>query len=198
VYTIATIVEGHGEVDAVPGLLRRVLHARAVYDVAVSQPIRVNADQFKHVPKERNRFLELAARDARPDGAVLVLLDSDDECPRDVAPPLLAEIRLQIPYLPTALVLAYREYESWFLAAARSLRGKRNLPVDLDPPVNVEAIRGAKGWLQEQMGRKYRETADQAALTEVFSLDEARSTDSFDKLMREIDRLLVERDGANA
>jgi hypothetical protein len=87
-------------------------------------------------------------------------------------------------------VLAYREFETWFLAAAQSLRGQRGLPSDLDPPDAPEAIRGAKEWLGKNMPRKYRETLDQPALTNMFDLNTARQVDSFDKCYREIMRLL--------
>jgi hypothetical protein len=95
--------------------------------------------------------------------------------------------------VPSAVVLAHREYEAWFLAAAESLRGQRGLPADLAPPADPEAVRDAKGWLRSHMprNRKYSETADQAALTELFDLDLAQSRSaSFATCYQEIERLL--------
>ena len=43
----------------------------------------------------------------------------------------------------------------------------------------------------------YSETTDQPAFTELFNLDQARSTDSFDKCYRDIVRLLEELQKAN-
>lgn len=73
---IVTIVEGHGEVEAVPILLRRIVEAVAPNaNVEVTPPIRV--DRYKVVkPTELERAIELAARIATVDGYVLVLLDT--------------------------------------------------------------------------------------------------------------------------
>ncbi len=92
--------------------------------------------------------------------------------------------------MPLAVVLARSEFESWFIAAAESLRGRCGLPDDLEAPRDPEAIRGAKEWLGRHMRRRYVETLDQPALTALFDLDAARRADSFDKCRREIERLL--------
>jgi hypothetical protein len=84
-----------------------------------------------------------------------------------------------------------REYEAWFLAAAESLRGRRGLPSDLEAPATPEAFRDAKGWLGDRMPRGYSPTADQPALTDLFDLERARRSPSFDKLVRELTRLLT-------
>jgi len=47
-------------------------------------------------------------------------------------------------------------------------------------------------------GRKYRETLDQAALTASFDMVAARRTDSFDKLYREVCRLIAVADRTNS
>jgi hypothetical protein len=80
--------------------------------------------------------------------------------------------------LPVFVILAQREFECWFLAAAESIRGKRGLPADLAPPQDPEAVREAKGWLRDRMqGRVYSETIDQPALAAVFDLNQARAPD---------------------
>ena len=96
-------------------------------------------------------------------------------------------------------MLAKREFESWFLAAAESLQGKRGLKNNLQSPDNPEAIRGAKEWLKQRMENRetYRETIDQFELTKHFDLDQARHADSFDKCYRDIIRLLNELRKAN-
>jgi hypothetical protein len=94
--------------------------------------------------------------------------------------------------LPIAVVLAKKEFEAWFLAAAESLRGKHGLPNDLQSPAEPENIRGAKEWLTGLMpyGRSYAETTDQPAFTAIFDMSKARRADSFDKCYREIERML--------
>ena len=142
---------------------------------------------------ELERVVELAALKARPRGGVFVLLDSDDDCPAELAPRLVARAVSAGMGLPVSVILPQPEFEGWFLAAAESIRGKRGLPPDLAPPRNPEEIRGAKEWLRERMrGRVYSETIDQPALAAIFDLNQARVAKSFDKCYREL-QLLIER-----
>ncbi len=97
--------------------------------------------------------------------------------------------------LAIGVVLAKREFEAWFLAAADSLRGKRGLATNLTAPDDPEAIRGAKEWLTARMapGRRYVETLDQSALAATFDLELARRAPSFDKLYRQVAALINPR-----
>jgi hypothetical protein len=94
--------------------------------------------------------------------------------------------------LPVAVVLAKREFESWFVAAAESLAGRVGLPADLQAPGAPESIRGAKEWLTERMlgSRSYSPTLDQPVLAREFDIATAVRADSFRKCLREITRLL--------
>jgi Domain of unknown function (DUF4276) len=195
---LVCIVEGHGEVDAVPLLLRRLaLAIRPGLSLQIEQPLRVSRNRLVK-PRELERAVELAGRRAGPQGAVLLLLDSDDECPAHLAPSLLSRARETRSDLAIGVVLAKREFEAWFLAAAESLRGKRGLNPGLNAPDDPESIRGAKEWLTAHMepGRRYVETLDQAALAAVFDLERARRASSFDKLYREVASFLARFDAA--
>ena len=190
---LACVVEGHGEVSAVPVLVRRIA---ATWDeslsVQIPRPIRTPRNKLVK-PGELERAVESAARRAGPHGAVLVLIDADEDCPANLGPRLVQRATKARDDLPIGVVVAKQEYESWFLAAAESLRGRRGLAGDLRHPSNAESVRGAKEWLSKRMGknRKYVETLDQAALTSHFDLDSAgRRSGSFDKCHREILRLL--------
>lgn len=191
--TIVPIVEGQGEVEAVPILLRRMSNAidpEVVLDVR--KPIRVGRDKIVK-EGELERYVELAARTAGPAGAVLLLLDADDACPAELAPRLLERTRSERPDLRSAVVLANREYEAWFLAGAGSLASRRGLPNDLTAPDDAESIRDAKGWLQARRtdGFAYSPTADQPALTAHLDLEAARGgSPSFDKLFRDLESLV--------
>ena len=191
---MACIVEGHGEVHAVPLLVRRI--AREFdpgFVVEVLPPLRVNRSRL--VKKgELERSVEFAARKTGGRGAILLLIDSDDDCPAEQGPRILSRARQQRSDLPVAAVLAKREFEAWFLAAAESLAGRRGLRADLVPPSDPESVRGAKEWLTSNMtrGSRYSEVLDQPALTAVFDLVAARRSGSFDKCYREIWRLLQE------
>ena len=190
---IGCIVEGHGEVEAVPILIRRV--ASNLYPelgIDIPHPIRISRDKIVK-EDQLEGVVELAAQNISSQGAIFILLDSDDDCPAQLGPELLCRALQVRNDLPIAVVLAKHEFEAWFLAAAKSLRGYKGLKNDLEPPNNPEEIRDAKGWLkQRRNNRKYRETVDQPGLTARFDFDQARQADSFDKCYRDIVRLLNE------
>lgn len=190
---VGCVVEGHGEVKALPILLRRMgINIDPSVSLDIAPPIRRPRGSIVNNQGELERAVELAALKARPRGGVFVLLDSDDDCPAELAPKLLVRAEAAGIGLPVAVILPKREFEAWFLAAAESLRGKRGLPPDLKPPQDAEEIRGAKGWLRARMaGKTYAETIDQPALAAVFDLNRARAASSFDKCYRELERLIV-------
>ena len=119
--TIAAIVEGEGDVHALPVLLRRLAQTRGVFDFIIPTPIRVARDRFLRRDEEFRRMLLLASAKAGPGGTVLVLLDADDDCPADLAQESTVRARQILPGANLAVVIANREYEAWFLAAARRL-----------------------------------------------------------------------------
>jgi hypothetical protein len=195
---IACIVEGHGEVEAVPVMLRRIAAEQGRVYPEVLRPMRVPASKLVK-EGELERAVEFAARKCGPDGGILVLLDCDDGCPAELGPELLARAAPIRPEQPIAVVLAKREYEAWLIAAASSIAGHRGLPANLVPPPDPESIRDAKGWLAERMeAGNYSPTTDQTALTTVFDMGAARAADSFDKLWREIMRILPPHAGISA
>ncbi len=190
--SIATIVEGHGEVQALPLLLRRIAREVEVdLSVEVPRPIRVKRDKVVKAG-ELERVVELAARKGGTEGCILILLDADDDCPRDLAPELLRRAREARPDREVRVVLAKAEYEAWFLAAAESIAGKRGISPSVTPPVDPESIQSPKAWLRRHMpsDQPYRESLDQAALSAVFDLEAARAAPSFDKLWRDVQALL--------
>ena len=196
---IRCIVEGHGEVEAVPILIRRI--AASLYpELLIETPPPIRIPRNKVVKEgELENSVELAARKMGGHGGVFILLDSDDDCPAQLGPELRRRALRARGDLPIAVVLAKHEFESWFLATTESLQGQRGLRNNLHPPNNPEAIRSAKGWLKQRMecGETYRETLDQPALTARFDLDQARHADSFDKCYRDIVYLLEELRKAN-
>lgn len=189
---LVSIVEGDGEVEAVPVLLRRLCAVIAPSSsVEILKMIRLPRTKLR-VAGELERAVELAARKSQPRGAVLVLMDADDDCPLELAGAISARIQGVYSQVPKGIVLAKREFEAWFLAAAESLAGHRGLPPDLVPPRDPEAVSGAKEWLSRAMGavRSYRETLDQPALAARMDLGQARACRSFRKLESELKRLL--------
>ena len=196
---MGAIVEGHGEAEAVPVLIRRIAQRLdPAILVNVDPVLRVPASSLRKVG-ELERQVERAARKMQAKGGILILIDCDWDqgCPAKDGPDLLERARNARADLPISVVLAKKEYEAWFIAAAESLRGKRGLPQDILSDPSPEDIRGAKEWLSHRMpeGLRYSETTDQPALTAVFDMDMARRADSFDKCHREIVGLLRQLQG---
>ena len=191
---IGCIVEGHSEVAAVPVLIRRIAtELYPEFTIDVPRPIRVHRNKVIQAG-ELERKVGLAAQKIGAQGAIFIILDSDDDCPAELGPVLLNRASQVRSDLPIAVVLAKREFEAWFLAAAESIRGRRGLKNDIHPPGDAEAISDAKGWLDRRMenNESYNETTDQPALTALFDIEQARQADSFDKCYRDIVRLLGE------
>jgi Domain of unknown function (DUF4276) len=187
---LGLIVEGHGEVSALPVLLRRLALVFAPHvHLDIPAPIRLPKGRMRKSP-ELARAVELVARKTNPDGAILVLLDADDDCPAQLAAELLACARTARADRAISVVVATREYESWLIAGASGLRGYRGLASDLSPVPSVETLRDAKGWLDSRMEYGYHEAVDQARLSERFDLEAAQQTKSFCKLRRDLMRIV--------
>jgi hypothetical protein len=189
--TKASIVEGHGEVAALPLLLRRIAIELSVWNFTAPAPHRINRGSLLAAGGIENAVQAQAFR-VRGPGGVLVFIDADDDCPATLGPELMARSRAARSDIKVSVVLANREFEAWFLAAAPSLSGRRGLSDGLLAPEAPEGVRGAKEWLTERMvGHPYRPTADQAALVEAFDMGLARRcAPSFDKFYRDVTWLL--------
>lgn len=185
---ISPIVEGHGEREAVPLLVMRIAGLQAVYPL-VNPPVRVKVGSFLNDTDYFTRYVTLAAAkvaQSTSGGFVIILLDCEDNCPGTLGPDLLARaraVRSDIDYL---VFLAYREYETWFLAAAESLRGLSGLPVDLEPPLTPESLRDAKGWLGGKMPGGYDPLEHQASFTKQMDLVAAQKIPSFRRLYEKL------------
>lgn len=188
---IVCIVEGDGEVKALPTLLRRFSTWRqsSVFPI-IGPPIRVRRDRFLNNEDEFRKQILLANLKRQPAGWILILLDADDDCTRTKAREILLRAEKLAPGARISVVLAKYEYEAWFIAAAPTWKGKRYFV----PPValpDAESIRGAKQWMSKCLphGKKYHEIVDQEAFSAVFDLDMAYANSrSFRKLVSEWDK----------
>jgi hypothetical protein len=192
VIPVVSIVEGHGEVSALPVLLRRICAWQTPEcNTVLLPPIRVQRDRFLNRDDEFCRVLTLAAAKSSNEGWILILLDADDDCPAVRGAAILQQARTKIPHRRISVVLANREYEAWFIASAPSLHGHRGFSFGADSvPQNAEGIRDAKGWVRARLASgTYGETTDQPSFSALMDLQQAfdRSR-SFRKLCTEWQR----------
>jgi hypothetical protein len=193
VVKFAFVIEGQGEIEAIPLLVRRICNdILGFFALKTTRPVRIPRSKLVR-PGELERAIRLAQEICEGTGPVVVELDADEDTPCVLGPQLKARaLKIARPQSVSIVIPKY-EFEAWFLAAAESLRGIRGLRDDILPPPNPEAIRGAKEWLSRNMapGRKYSASVDQVALVATMNLVAARTCRSFDRLCREIERLVL-------
>lgn len=188
---IAPIVEGHGEVHAVRELVSRIgLELLNGTYIQVAQPFRLDSGKMRK-PDELAKAIRTAGARVEGPGGVLVLRDGDDADVR--CPVRLAEmLRPGQDVVPVGveIVVAYQEYESWFLAAAASLRPHPDVRDDAATPANPEAKRGAKRELEKLMLESYRETRHQPKFSALIDLETARKNSrSFRRMVHAVEIL---------
>ncbi len=175
---IVPIVEGPGDKAAAPVLVRRVLHERlGRYDIGVLQP--KQAKGRSGLISRLGDFLRYA-KITPGCTAILVLLDADKDCPRELGTRLARRASAAGVGIPIAVVCAKPEYENWFLASDPAFTG------------DAEAFSGAKSWLTSIMpqGQAYKETFDQSKLSASIDLEAAFSASrSFRRLCNALEEL---------
>jgi hypothetical protein len=208
---VAPVVEGETEERCIKSILsgiwRDLLHAAEREPLAVLEPIPARRSSLvKDGHAELGRMVERAVRvlqarlrrSSTERGFVLLLIDADEDCPAELGPRLLGRARAVRSDVDIACVLAKRELENWFKAAAASLAGVIGLPDDLTVPPNPEDG-GSSAWLTRQMqrkgrARKYTKPADAVELAQQMSYQQCRDhSPSFDKLCREFETRLTQR-----
>jgi len=191
---IACIVEGHGDKEALPIIVRRIaaqISPSTQVVIAPNEIIRVHRNQVVK-DGELERHVELAARRLGGRGAILVLLDADGECPAALGPALLRRAKTKRSDLAISVVVAKEEFENWFVAAAGSLAGAGLIREGASVPSKPEDVRG-KGWIERHLlgQQPYSEPLHQPALARAFDIEQARmNSPSFDKLWRDVVALL--------
>ena len=192
---IYVLVEGHGEVEAAPVLLRRLLAEAQCHGIGVGHPIRRTQSQLRS-----QEGIQAGVRLAllQPEcAAVVILFDGEDDCPKGLGPKVQSWAQAAAGGTPCDVAIAYREYETWFLAAVESLRGSHGIRADATAPANPELRRDAKSALEEFMpaDRAYSETGDQPAMSATFDMALAhRRNRSFRKLVKAVGDVLTQLD----
>lgn len=200
---VAAIVEGHGEVQALPILIRRIwteLLGCEFVDV-LTPPIRQKRHQLatdkdgalsSAICLAANK-LESSRTELQDPELILVLVDADDDLPCKLGPEMQEFATVARNDFDVSCVVANVDYETWFVAASSSLVDFWKDPDNFVPPTNPEGKNG-KGWVKKRFnGPKYSETLDQAKLTAQMNLAKCREVStSFDKLCRELEKKMQE------
>lgn len=151
-FAIAPIVEGHGDVAALPVLLRKIDPT-----VQVKRPVRFPRSKLL-IQDQLVRAAQIASANITHLGAVLLVIDADESCAATLGPELERQLLEALPNRTCRVVLAVREFESWIVGG--------------DPEYGVEnpdVAGDLKGRIQQRHG-VYKETADQARLMAVADL----------------------------
>jgi len=164
------LVEGHGEVEAAHNLVIRLSRDLGL-DKPWVPPRRIpNLHQWEARKSGGVRAGAELIR-SKPDvGALLILRDEDDACPKNLAPNIADQLRmLNLPF-PTAYVLLHPEYEVLFLPCLENM----GFPQwDRD---SWEQRRGIKEWLSSRLprGQAYKPTVNQLPMTRKIDFDMLR------------------------
>jgi len=153
--------------------MRRLLQLLGIYSIDIAKPVRVWRNRVVK-PGELESAVSLAR--LRPNcSAIMIVLDADDDCPRELAPELLRRARQTVQNMPISMVMPNSELEAWFVGSIESLRGERSIRGTAVSPSDPESIRDAKRWLRKEMSgsRTYMAVDDQPAFAERFDLDRA-------------------------
>jgi hypothetical protein len=201
-FFIVPIVEGQTENTCVERLLHRVwtellagsvrlqvlLPSRASRDKLVNPTGAELADKVEEAVAKLNQRL---CRDQQARGLLLLLLDAERDCPKELAPKLLAKARQARSDADVVCVLAKRMLENWIVAGASTLAGINGLPNELGARDQFEERSGA-AWLEGQLRlrnprRKYKKTVDAEQFIQAMNLSECLDNcPSFAKLCKEL------------
>ena len=193
--SIIAIVEGPGDKNSVPELIRRILY-EWLYRHDISNLKAIPANGKPKLLKKFEKFLEYAISEKC--AAILVVLDADSDCPREHAARLVERAAALNLNVPVAIVYAKSEYETWFICSlsqdkSKGIRERLRIPEAVTAPGNVEDIRDAKGWLNRNMPSHvtYKGTIDQVNLTHHIDLDLThRRSRSFRRLCHAVEELV--------
>jgi hypothetical protein len=202
---IVLFVEGEGDADAVPKLVKQLLTEQNAWDAVNLDENTFRVGEVSKLVKDNYREWKrklAASLKRRSVGAVLLLLDGDTNTPASKAfcavetAKSLAREAKDVgggTRFSVAIVFARQEFESWLIAGIEALAGQR-LPdgpairTDVKAPAGDldESPRDAKGWLNGVIEGGYRPTRDQGALTGLAVVDLShirnRKLNSFERL----------------
>lgn len=204
---LVPIVEGDGEVNALPILIRRLLQeVFQDYSWQVLSPHNAKGCANLTIPHGIERLVQRVVQ-AGPCDAILVLLDCDAaeslfkskilkhrDCPYHLAQHLAERIQRTAPPVSAVVTVAKWEYEVWLLASLEHIttNTKYSHLAQHPMPNDIEAIPSPKKWFKDRFPQRYpyAETFDQAKMTALIDIPTvyARSR-SFRRLQHAIEQL---------
>lgn len=113
---IALVVEGYGDRDAVPTLVRRCLHSVGEWEIAPGKPLNAKGRGNLIKKGQLEKFVRQAVREPGA-GGVLVLLDAESDPACELGPALLERAADAAAPLPARVCLAVRKFENWIAAS---------------------------------------------------------------------------------
>lgn len=170
---IHLVVEGPGDKEAVPLLVRRILLAHDLHHVQLTTP-QVSGG----IQTARKRFVDYWPYALMNECPILWVLDCEDSC-------VVAEAKTFEQTLnalarhdaqPTKFAFFHSEMETLFLAEEKALRSFYALKPEIQIPPQAISRRNAKGEISNLLpaNRGYKETTDQAKIAARLDLGRCR------------------------
>lgn len=176
---IGLVVEGPGDRNAVPVLLRKHLHACGEFRDVLGKPVATNGrDKALKVDGVEGFALTAALRPGCV--GVLIILDGEGDCVAGLGPELLARVEAKVGK-PVRVALADRDFESWMYASAESLE----LELTYE-----EGVSGQAAIKEALKPAKYVKPTWQPRLTNRINLESAASrSESLGRMLARFDEL---------
>lgn len=179
---LGLVVEGRGELHALPILLRKRLHERGIYGDLLGKPVPCHGRGNALRPHGVEGKVAVAA--VRPGcRGVLVVFDGEGDPVCELGPDLLVRCETAARGKPVAVCLAASKYEDWLVASAESLELS-----DLTFDPGRDAAKAIREALHPE---KYVKPSWQPTLTA--RMDMARAAErneSLARLLRKFDELV--------
>jgi Domain of unknown function (DUF4276) len=173
--TLLPIVEGDGDLLAVPELIRRVAHAADIFDLQILRP-----HKRGDLAKVSKRFEDFLAAGLLEGAPILWVMDYDgercDDVDRDIETLRMRAAQVA-PQANVDFAFMVKEYESLFLCDRETLcMFFPDIPGHAQWPADPERVRGAKEWISKirPKGLAYKETVHQVRLTSRIDLHRLR------------------------
>lgn len=174
---LLAIVEGPGDMQAAPVLIRRIAEHHGYNNIRVLPP-----HKRGDLPKVKANFDNYFKMAIKEKAVIIWIIDFDCatcNCVAEEAEQLYKKAHDIYPDWPFKVAFMVKEFESLFLSEPEATRKVlKEIPKEKVFPENPENIRGAKEWLSKAMpsGFTYKETVHQVKLAAAVDLNNLRNS----------------------